>query len=95
MSGDGPSPRPRSRGDGALLAGVLAILFVVVPVIGDLIAVPAGLTAVVLGVRGILREDGADAGSSWRYVVGTAAGLLSLFAVLLMFAAIATPGVAA
>ncbi|MFK5691176.1 hypothetical protein ACI3EY_16075 [Ornithinimicrobium sp. LYQ92] len=82
------SSRPPSRGEGALLAGVVALLFVIVPVIGDVVAVPVALVAVVLGLRGYLREE---AGSSWRYVVGAAAGLFSLFAILLMIAATGLP----
>lgn len=82
------SLRPPNRGEGALLAGVLALLFVIVPVIGDVVAVPVALVAVVLGLRGFLREE---EGSSWRCVVGAAAGLFSLFAVLLMVAATGLP----
>lgn len=81
------SLRPPNGGEGALLAGVLALLFVVVPVVGDVVAVPVALVAVVLGLRGFLREEG----SSWRCVVGAAAGLFSLFAVLLMVAATGLP----
>lgn len=84
------APPAPSRGEGALFWGLVSLFFCVVPVVGDLVAVPAGIAAVVLGLRGFLRQDLVD--SSWRFVLGAACGLLSLFVTFLMLAALATPG---
>lgn len=84
------APSAPGHGEGALLWGLVSLLFCFVPVVGDLVAVPAGVAAVVLGLRGFLSQDAVH--SSWRFVLGAACGLLSLFVTFLMLAALATPG---
>ena len=47
----------RSPGDLSLALGLIALLCALIPVIGDVLAVPPGLAAVVLGYLGVSRHD--------------------------------------
>lgn len=47
----------RSPGDLSLALGLIALLCALIPIIGDVLAVPPGLAAVVLGYVGVSRHD--------------------------------------
>lgn len=83
--------RSGDTGDSALLLGAVALLFAFVPVIGDIVSVPAALLALGLGLRGFLGPDAAQTAATWKSSVGALAGLLALFLVLLTVAAMSTP----
>lgn len=76
-------------GDWALTCGVVAVLFVFVPVIGDLIAMPAALGAVALAAFGVVREHRGGPLNTGRTLAG---GLLGAAALLLVGAMIAATG---
>ena len=88
--------RDRSRrmsrdvlGDWALTCGVLAVVLVFVPVVGDVLAGPAAVAAVVLGVVGLVREHRGGPLNTGRTMVG---GLLGAGALLLVIAMMAATG---
>lgn len=60
---DGATPR---AGGYALAFGLLALAFALIPVIGDLVAVPAAVLAIVCGVVGAGHYDAAVPRGSFR-----------------------------
>ncbi|MEV0708784.1 hypothetical protein [Nocardia aurea] len=92
---DRPSrPEPRNGvGVIALAAGIVALVFAFVPAVGDLVAVPAAVIAVVCGWVGFARWDRGQATNPRDAVVGGTLGTVALFVWFLVFAA--TNGTAA
>jgi hypothetical protein len=82
-----PSPR-NGAGLAALILGVLAIVFIFVPIVGDFIAIPAAIGAVVAGVMGFDRVDQGRATNRGDAVVGGGLGVVALLMTLIMFAAV-------
>lgn len=72
-------------GEISLCAGIVAVVFCFVPMLGDVVALPAGLLAVVLGVVGVRRSERGLATNFGPSLVGATLGALSVFVVVLMF----------
>ncbi|MGA8047390.1 MAG: hypothetical protein WCA30_14110 [Dermatophilaceae bacterium] len=92
MALDRDRPGPPSRdvlGDWTLTCGVVALVLVLMPVIGDVLAGPVAVVAVVLGVVGLVREHRGGPLHTWRTLVG---GLLGAAALLLVVAMVAATG---
>jgi hypothetical protein len=79
-------------GDAALACGVVALVFVFVPIIGDLVTVPAALAAMMLALVDIVRQDRGVAISSGRALTGGLLGAIAAFITLVTFAAMGTFG---
>lgn len=82
---DGPAVRPRhALGDLALAAGVGALGVTVLPVIGEVLAVPVGILALTLGLVGLGRwERGLEHGPV-RAAAGALLGAAALVVVLVV-----------
>ena len=76
-------------GDAALTCGVVATVFVFVPIIGDFVALPAALAAMSLCVVGVIDENRGVATSSGKVLAG---GLLGLIAAFITFVTISATG---
>lgn len=74
-------------GNVALTAGIVSVICAFVPFIGDFIAVPVALAAVVCGWVGLNRAIDGDATNGREAVLGAALGGAALFVVFLVFAA--------
>ncbi|MGE2836123.1 hypothetical protein [Mycobacterium sp. SMC-4] len=75
-------------GQAALVLGVVAIVFVFVPVIGDFVSIPAAIGAVITGIAGFDRADRGRATNRLDAVIGGVLGLVALLVTLLIFAAV-------
>ena len=87
---DTPSPRPTYRngaGSSALIAGIVALVCAFVPFVGDIVAVPTGILAVVCGWVGIGRDEDGTATNGREAMIGAALGGAALFVVFVSFAA--------
>lgn len=89
LPADGPADRPRrALGDLALAAGVGALGVTVLPVVGEVLAVPVGVLALVLGLMGLGRwERGLEPGPV-RSAAGALLGAGALVVVLVMVLAV-------
>ncbi|MEV0219044.1 hypothetical protein [Streptomyces sp. NPDC050704] len=82
-----PGAAPRNGpGDTSLIMGIVALLGSFVPVIGDFVAAPLGLLALLLGGLGIWHNERGRATNFGPSLIGATLGVLALFIVLLMFA---------
>lgn len=79
-----PGRRRYTVGDYALTFGLAAVACAAIPVIGDVIAAPVAVLAIVLGLIGIWRWDEGLAPKVLPAAAGASLGALSLFAVVLM-----------
>ena len=79
-------------GDAALTCGVVAMVFVFVPIVSDFLTLPAALAAVVLGVVGVLGEDRGTTSNSGRALAGGLLGVIAAFIALMILAATGTSG---
>ena len=87
---DRPGPPDRDvLGDWTLTCGVVALVLVFVPVIGDVLSVPVAVAAVALGIVGLVREHRGGPLHTWRTLVG---GLLGAGALLVAVAMTAATG---
>lgn len=77
-------------GDAALTTGIVAVLFVFVPVVGDFVAVPAAVLAIGLGLIGTRRAERGLASNAGQALVGTVLGAAA--AAMQMVVLIATLG---
>ncbi|MFD1811961.1 hypothetical protein [Rhodococcus gannanensis] len=88
---DDPQPiRPETRngaGSTAFIAGIIAAVFAFIPFIGEFVAIPAGLIAVVGGWIGLDRVDRGVATNRRDALIGAGLGIAALFVVFLVFAA--------
>ncbi|WP_411147469.1 hypothetical protein [Streptomyces sp. A30] len=82
----GAAPRNRP-GDTSLTMGIVALAGSFIPVIGDFVAAPLGLLALLLGVLGVWNNERGLATNFGPSLIGATLGALALFIVLLMFAA--------
>lgn len=82
---------PHRAGRCALIAGAVALLCALIPVIGDLIAVPMAVLAIVCGIRGVGHHD---AGRSPRMMPSVVGALLGAIALLLVVVAWIATGAA-
>ena len=79
-------------GEVAFTSGVVALVFVFVPVVGDFVTVPASVLAVTLGFVGVIREDRGSALTSGRALTGGLLGVLAAFISFATYAAMGTFG---
>jgi hypothetical protein len=79
-----PGRRRYTVGEYSLTFGLAAVACALIPVIGDLIAAPVAVIALVLGFIGIGRHDAGVAPKVLPAAIGAALGALSLFLVVLM-----------
>ncbi|GIJ79020.1 hypothetical protein SAMN05443287_10718 [Micromonospora phaseoli] len=89
---EGPvAPQPRNGlGATALIVGATALAFACVPVIGEFIAAPAAVLAIVLGLLGLGRTEKGQATNPGQALAGGVLGLTAGFLVFLVL--IATMG---
>lgn len=82
-----PTPAPPRNGAGstALVFGVVAFVFAFVPVIGEFVALPAAIAAMVLGWIGFERAEDGEATNSSQAIAGGVLGLIAGLVVLLVF----------
>lgn len=77
-----PPPRGRrSPGDLSLALGLIALLCALIPIIGDVLAMPPGLAAVVLGYAGVSRHDRGLEHRALPAYAGAALGAIALLLV--------------
>jgi hypothetical protein len=82
-----PSAPPRNgAGEFALVMGIVAALFSIVPIVGEFVAAPASVLAVVLGCIGIKRADDGLATNPGQAWLGVGLGVAGGFVTLLVFA---------
>lgn len=72
----------RSPGDLSLGFGIIALLCALVPVVGDVLAVPPGLAALVLGYLGVSRHDRGLEHRVLPAAFGAGLGVIALFIVV-------------
>lgn len=82
-----PGPADDPTGDRALAAGVAALACSFVPVVGDLVALPAAAIAMVLGWIGIRRFEEGRASKVAAAATGAALGALAGLMVVVVLAA--------
>ena len=85
-----PPGRPVYRngaGNTAVVAGVVALVCAFIPLIGDWVAVPVGVLAVICGWIGVGRDEDGIATNGRDAMIGAALGGAALFVVSLTFAA--------
>jgi hypothetical protein len=82
---------PRDRiGDAALTCGVVALVFVFVPIIGDLITPPAAMAAILLALANLIREHRDLSAHSNKALTGGLLGAIAVLITLMVFAATGT-----
>ncbi|MGP4049942.1 hypothetical protein [Streptomyces sp. 2A115] len=81
----GAAPR-NGPGDTSLIMGIVALVGSFIPVIGDFVAAPLGLLALLLGVLGVWHNERGLATNFGPSLIGATLGALALLIVLLMFA---------
>lgn len=86
---EGPAAGPRTHHAGryALTCGLLAFACALIPVIGDLIAVPTAVIAVVCGAVGVGHYDAGRAPRMFPALAGAILGAVALLIVLVSFIA--------
>lgn len=78
----GPGMRRNHAGRYALTFGLLALACALIPVIGDLVAVPTAVIAVVCGVVGVGHYDAGRAPRMLSALTGAILGAVALLIVL-------------
>lgn len=78
--------RGNRPGELSLSLGLVALVFAVVPVIGDVVVPPTALAAVVLGVLGVRRTERRAATNYAASLSGTVLGVLAVLCYALTFA---------
>ncbi|HLS25698.1 MAG TPA: hypothetical protein VK063_07490 [Beutenbergiaceae bacterium] len=77
------APTPHNvSGRIALQLGVVGVITALIPGIGDFLAAPVAVTAVVLGVVGYLRAEKGKATNPNQAIAGAVLGLLAGFIIL-------------
>lgn len=85
-------PERNGAGDAAFTLGVLAMVFVFVPLVGDFVTLPSALGAVVLGVVGIDRAERGLATNPRKALAGALLGVVSAFITFVTLVAMGTFG---
>ncbi|NVN49042.1 hypothetical protein [Mycolicibacterium hippocampi] len=84
-----PTPAMRNGvGTAALILGVISITFTFVPIVGDFVALPAAVCAIIAGVVGSGRVDRRQATNRGAALAGGALGVLTLLLALVIFAVV-------
>ena len=79
---------PRNgAGSIALVMGVVALVFAFVPIIGEFIAAPSAVLAIVLGLIGLGRVEKGLATNGGQALAGSILGLIAGLILFLVFAA--------
>ncbi|SDT10655.1 hypothetical protein [Jiangella sp. DSM 45060] len=92
MDGDPKTERrPRGLGGPALFTGVLALVFAFVPFVGEFVAAPAAVIAIVLGLIGWDRAEKGLADDGARALTGGVLGLVAALVVLFVYLATMGP----
>jgi hypothetical protein len=84
------STRPLFRngaGSAALILGIIALVCAFVPFIGDFVAIPTGVAAVVCGWVGVGRDEQGHATNGREAMIGAALGGAAMFVVFVAYAA--------
>lgn len=82
-----PAPARNGVGEFALVAGIVAIVFSIVPIVGEFVAAPASVMAFTAGCLGINRVDrgvATNPGPAW---LGLGFGVVAGFITVLMLVA--------
>ena len=87
IDGDATPPHRNGVGLAALVAGFVAVAFAFVPIIGDIVAAPTALCAIVLGLIGLGRVEDGRATNRGEALVGFVLGLLAALVVFIGFMA--------
>jgi len=74
-------------GESALVLGIIAVLGLFVPAVGDYIAAPGALAAMVLGFIGMRRHETGRATTAGGAVAGVILGAVALTGLVIMLAA--------
>ncbi len=85
-------PERNGAGDAAFTLGVLAVLFALIPIVGDVVSLPSALGAVILGAIGLDRADRGLATNPNKAMFGVLLGVFSAFISFITFAAMGTFG---
>ena len=88
-----PAPPRNGAGELSLVMGIVAVSFSFFPVIGEYVAAPAAVLAVVSGFVGIRRVERGLATNPGRAWLGIGLGVAAGFMILLVF--VATSDIAA
>lgn len=78
-------------GSASVLVGVFALLFAIVPVVGEIVAAPAALLAIVLGAVGWWRADTGRATNEGESIIGLLLGVTAAVVVGIVWAATMGP----
>lgn len=79
--------RPPRHGENAAALGLVALVLVVMPGIGELLAAPAGVMAIVLGLLGIRQYELRRAPRVWAAITGLVLGVLALLGIIFVLVA--------
>lgn len=74
-------------GSTALVLGVVALVFAFVPIVGEFVAAPSALLAIVLGLVGLGRVEKGVATNGGQALAGSILGLAAGLILFLVFAA--------
>lgn len=85
------SPHASPAGDAAAAFGLAALVCLVIPVVGDLIALAPALLSIALGLIGMHHHEKGRATRVGTAVAGVLLGALCLLAVAVLFAASQMP----
>lgn len=91
-SASGPDERPHRAGGYALSLGLLALLLVLLPVIGDLFSVPLAVLAIGCGIVGVGQYDAGRSPRMLPSVLGAVLGAVSLLLTAVSLLALSPPG---
>lgn len=86
-----PEEQNHSAGGRAFILGVVAVVCVLVPVVGDFISSPLAVLALVFGCIGISHYNAGRASRIVPAAVGVVLGVLALFVAVFMFFAMQSP----
>lgn len=83
----GEKPPPR-HGENAAALGLVALVLVVLPGVGELLGAPLGVAAVVLGLLGIRQYELRRAPRVWAAITGLVLGVLALLGIVFVLVAV-------
>ncbi|MPZ62531.1 MAG: hypothetical protein GEU93_14820 [Propionibacteriales bacterium] len=86
------SPPRDGLGNAALVVGLVALVFAFVPIVGEFVAAPSAVLAIVLGVIGLVRAERGHATNGGTALAGIILGVVAGFVVFLVMAATVGPG---
>lgn len=78
--------QPR-HGENAAALGLVALVLVVLPGVGEFLAAPVGVAAIVLGLLGIRQYELRRAPRVWAAITGLVLGVLALLGIVFVLVA--------